>query len=132
VRELIVVDIHNDDGERGEGYGGGSGPGEVPAGKPGVVGPGFRGSCGEGLGGFFDGRKREEDDAAAVRAMGEVGEGLLILVSGEGLLCEGAELVGIRMAGTWMIGAGTERIGMVAGLEEFAHFGSEFEVGVAV
>jgi hypothetical protein len=51
-------------------------------------------------------RKRERDNLPAIRADGEVSEGLLEFVSRQGVFDEGVELV---------------RVWMVPGLEEFAH-----------
>jgi hypothetical protein len=73
-------------------------PGHVPAEEPGL-----RGRLGQG---FINWRKRKRDDLPAIGADGEVGEGLLALVRGQGALDEGAELV---------------RVWMMPGLEEFAH-----------
>jgi len=63
---------------------------------------------------FTNRREREPDNGAAVRADGKVREGLLLLVRRQAVLGKRGELV---------------RVGMVSGLEEFAHNESDAAVG---
>jgi hypothetical protein len=103
LRDGVVVEVDGEEDEAGEG--GGCGEDEVPAGEP--------AACGDGLWLWdFDGGGLlgEVDEVAAVGAGGEVGEGLLLLVRGQGVLDEGAELLW-----PWMW------VGVLAGLEVSGH-----------
>jgi len=103
-----ITDLNEDDSECGDGCG--NGQSELPAEKPGFV---------HDLRIWFSRltywRHRERHNTPAIWTDREMGERLLILMRRQSVLREGAELV---------------RVGMMSGLEEVAHSGSDALVGL--
>ncbi len=105
---LGVVEVDDEGEDDGAGESGGGCAEEWGGGEPGV--PGVCGGWNRNFG--FDGLLDEEDDLAAVGAVGQMREGGRPLMGRECVLDEGVELVGIQMVGglgvlghlSWLVG----------------------------